>query len=156
MRGEDWSHVESRDGTEDVVGRSPLRAKLPYGPARRCGLRRRLGITRIHTRATNAMHLLGGIDEEEEERERPRRRGGKWKGKGFHALEELLERRRARLFAAVRARIPAKRFYRLERFITLESAYDTTERRRVAADVVVQGKIDFARWENRHFRGRTV
>src|SRR3954468_17084124 len=102
------------------------------------------------------MHLLGGIDEEEEQRERACCRCGERKRQGLDALEELLEIGSTPFLASPRTRGATKRLDGLERLVSLESPDDATEGGREATDVLVQGKIDFARLLNTHRLGVTV
>jgi hypothetical protein len=90
------------------------------------------------------VQLLGGVDEQEEQCERACRDGAKLEGEGRDVVEQLVERRRARIGMAPGPTGAAKLLYRIECLVPLEPADDAAECRGKAADVVVEGDVFLA------------
>jgi hypothetical protein len=142
MRREHRSHIESEHRAFDLLRRVAVALEVAHRPLRRRRLR--LGVFRrraIGARSADAVHLLGGVDEQEEERERARRDRRELEGERFDLGEELVERGRVGVAVASRAAGAAQRLDRLERQLTLEAADDAAERAGEPSDVLVEGDV---------------
>jgi hypothetical protein len=89
----------------------------------------------------DAMHLLGGIDEEEEEREGARGERREIERKGGDFLEEGIEVFRVGVAAPARSAGTAEPIDSLKRRFTLEPQDDAAERRGEAPHVIVKRDV---------------
>ncbi len=87
------------------------------------------------------MYLFRGVDEQEEERERARGDGGAIGGQRGDALEQLVQRWRARIAMSARATGLAKRFHRLERVVTFEAFDHPAQRGGEPPNILMQGDV---------------
>jgi hypothetical protein len=109
-------------------------AEPTHRPARGCRLRLGARVAQVLIAPPHTVQLLGGVDEQEEQCERACRDGAKLEGEGRDVVEQLVERRRARIGMAPGPTGAAKLLYRIECLVPLEPADDAAECRGKAAD----------------------
>ena len=118
------------------------RAEVAHRPLGRRGLRLGVRHGAVRARATHAMHLLGGVDEQEEERERARGDGAELERQTLRPASRSSSSDGARRIAvAASAAGLSQALDRVERLLALEPADDAPERGGEPADVLVEGDV---------------
>ena len=141
MRGEHRADVEPEHRLLDFGGAVPVALELAHRPLG--GRRLWVGGLRgaVRARAPDAMHLLGGVDEQEEERERARGDRAQLERQRFDLVRADRRARARRVAVAPRAAGAAEGLDRVERLLALEAEDDAAERGGEPADVLVEGNV---------------
>ena len=103
MRGQHRAELEIQHCALDAVGADSEPAQLAHRPAR--GRRLRIGLRppQVCVAASDAVRLLGGVDQQKEEREGARRHSALFDGESVDLAQDPIEVGRAALTVTARA-----------------------------------------------------